>query len=150
MPTDPSAKPMGIKTAVSTSVIPIIAGVISAMASRVASRGERFFSSISRSTFSTTTMASSTIIPIASTMPNMVRILIEYPLNSITVKVPSSATGATIAGISVQRIFCKNSNITRKTRTIASTNVCTTFMMDSFTNGAVSKGTVNPIPSGNT
>jgi hypothetical protein len=51
--------------------------VISAIDLRVASRGDRPSSLITRSTFSTTTMASSTSRPIASTMPNMVSVLIE-------------------------------------------------------------------------
>ena len=56
---------------------------------------------ISRSTFSTTTIASSTMMPIASTMPNIVSTLIEKPATSITANVPSSAIGATMAGMSV-------------------------------------------------
>jgi hypothetical protein len=48
-----------------------------------------------RSTFSTTTMASSTTMPITSTMPNMVSTLIEKPMASSVAKVPSSATGTT-------------------------------------------------------
>ncbi len=56
---------------------------------------------IRRSTFSTTTMASSTRIPMASTMPNMVSTLIEKPATDITPKVPSRATGTTSVGISV-------------------------------------------------
>ena len=54
-----------------------------------------------RSTFSTTTMASSTTMPITSTMPNMVSTLIENPASSMIAKVPSRAIGATMAGISV-------------------------------------------------
>ncbi|MNY60017.1 hypothetical protein D3C86_1965220 [compost metagenome] len=54
-----------------------------------------------RSTFSTTMIASSTRIPIASTMPNMVRTLIEKPIASITAQVPSRATGTTSVGMMV-------------------------------------------------
>ena len=54
-----------------------------------------------RSTFSTTTMASSTTMPITSTMPNMVRTLIEKPIASSVAKVPSKATGTTMVGIRV-------------------------------------------------
>ena len=49
------------------------------MALRVACRGGRPSSLITRSTFSTTTMASSTTMPITSTMPNMVSTLMENP-----------------------------------------------------------------------
>lgn len=40
-------------------------------------------------------------ITLTGIMPNMVRTLIEKPAASITAKVPSSATGATMAGMSV-------------------------------------------------
>jgi hypothetical protein len=93
----------------------------------VASFGERPSSLITRSTFSTTTMASSTSRPIASTMPNMVSVLIEKPKAAITPKVPSSTTGTAMVGISVARKFCRNRYITRKTSTTASISVLTTF-----------------------
>ncbi len=90
-----------MNTAVSTRVIPITAPVISFIALIVASLGDRPSWAMRRSTFSTTTMASSTMMPIASTMPNMVSTLIEKPEASMMVNVPSSAIGATMAGISV-------------------------------------------------
>ena len=43
--------------------------------------------------FSTTTMASSTTMPMASTNPNRVRLLIDWPVTSITAKVPIRETG---------------------------------------------------------
>ena len=76
-PTEPLMKAMGTKTAVSTRVMPTMAPEISPMALRVAARGSRPSLAISRSTFSTTTMASSTRMPMASTMPNRVSTLIE-------------------------------------------------------------------------
>ena len=100
-PTEPLPNAMGMNTAVSTRVMPITAPVISFMACEVASRGDSPRVAIRRSTFSTTTMASSTMMPMASTMPNMVRELMEKPASSITAKVPSSAMGATMAGIRV-------------------------------------------------
>ena len=54
-----------------------------------------------RSTFSTTTMASSTTMPITSTRPNMVNTLIEKPSASKAAKVPSRATGTTSVGMMV-------------------------------------------------
>ena len=81
--------------------MPITAPVIWPIALRVASRGLKPSSAIRRSTFSTTTIASSTRMPIASTMPNRVSTLIEYPSASSRLKVPSSATGTTMVGISV-------------------------------------------------
>ena len=66
-----------MNTADSTVAIPISAPVIWSIERRVASTGVSPSSVISRSTFSTTTMASSTSRPIASTTANMVSMLIE-------------------------------------------------------------------------
>ncbi len=66
-----------MNTAESVSAMPTRAGVISAIDLRVASFGVSPSSLITRSTFSTTTIASSTSRPIASTMPNIVSVLIE-------------------------------------------------------------------------
>ena len=57
--------------------MPTSAPVIWSIDLRVASSGDRPSSLIRRSTFSTTTMASSTSRPIASTMANIVSMLIE-------------------------------------------------------------------------
>ena len=77
MPTDPGKNAIGMNTAISTSVMPMIAPVICDIALRVASFGGSPSSAMMRSTFSTTTMASSTRMPTASTMPNMVSMLME-------------------------------------------------------------------------
>ena len=61
-------KATGTKTAISTAVVAMIGPVTSRMARRVASMGGWPISSW-RSTFSTTTIASSTTIPMASTIP---------------------------------------------------------------------------------
>ena len=92
---------IGINTATSTRVMPTIAPLIWVIALRVASRGESPSLTMIRSTFSTTTIASSTRIPMASTIPNMVSTLIEKPSTSIVANVPISATGTTRVGISV-------------------------------------------------
>ncbi len=100
-PTEPGKKASGTKTAIRTAVMPTMAPVIWPMAFRVASRGGSPSSAMMRSTFSTTTMASSTRMPMASTMPNMVSTLIEKPATSSTPQVPSNATGTTMVGMSV-------------------------------------------------
>ena len=66
-----------VTIAVSTAAMPISAPVISPIDFSVASRGDSPSADIRRSTFSTTTMASSTRMPTASTMPNMVNMLME-------------------------------------------------------------------------
>ncbi len=77
MPTDPGKNAIGTNTAISTSVMPMMALDICDIALRVASFGGSPSSAMMRSTFSTTTMASSTRMPTASTMPNMVSMLME-------------------------------------------------------------------------
>ncbi|MNC14592.1 hypothetical protein D3C75_623780 [compost metagenome] len=91
----------GMNTADSTRVMPMIAPDTWPMALTVASAGDRPSSAMIRSTFSTTTMASSTRMPMASTMPNMVIMFTEKPISFITISVPSRHTGTTIDGISV-------------------------------------------------
>ena len=77
MPTEPGKNAIGRNTAISTRVMPTMAPVICDIALRVASLGDSPSSAMMRSTFSTTTMASSTRMPIASTMANRVSMLIE-------------------------------------------------------------------------
>ena len=97
-------------------------------------------SRITRSTFSTTTMASSTNRPIASTRPNIVSMLSVKPVAFRMANVPSSTTGTATVGMSVARQFCRKRNITTITRMIASISVFTTSFMAAFTNGVVSYG----------
>ncbi|CAD6563480.1 hypothetical protein LMG24235_08727 [Paraburkholderia sabiae] len=91
-----------------------------------------------RSTFSITTIASSTTMPIASTMPNSVSMLIEKPSASIPMNVPTIDTGTASTGISVARRLCRNTNTTITTSTTASKNVCTTSVIDARVNSVVS------------
>ena len=71
-------KATGTNTDSSTSVIAMIGAVISPIARLVASAGDSSgCSSITRSTFSTTTMASSTTMPMASTMASSDTVLAE-------------------------------------------------------------------------
>ncbi|MNT62316.1 hypothetical protein D3C72_2000250 [compost metagenome] len=101
MPVEPAKNANGTNTDISTTVTPMMAPEIWRMALRVASSGGRPSSLMMRSTFSTTTMASSTTIPITSTIPNMVNTLIEKPSASKVAKVPSSAMGTTMVGMMV-------------------------------------------------
>ena len=77
MPVEPPKKAIGTSTADSTSAMPSRAPVICSIDLRVAARASSFSSRMMRSTFSTTTMASSTSRPMASTMANIVMVLIE-------------------------------------------------------------------------
>ena len=101
MPTEPGKNAIGMNTAISTSVMPMMAPVIWVIALRVASRGDSPSSDMMRSTFSTTTIASSTRMPMASTIANKVSMLMENPSTSSVTQVPSSATGTTTVGMIV-------------------------------------------------
>ena len=67
--------------------------LLTPMAALVASRGGNLSWSILCCTASTTTMASSTTMPMASTRPNRVSVLIEKPKTCKKAKVPTSDTG---------------------------------------------------------
>ena len=137
-----------MKTAASVTPMPTSAGVISFMDLRVASLGDRPSSLITRSTFSTTTMASSTSRPMASTIANMVSMLMEYPSADNTPNVPSSTTGTAMAGIMVARKFCKKIYITITTSSMASASVLTTSVIEARTNGVESELMTPVMPSG--
>ena len=73
-----------------------------------------------RVTFSTTTMASSTTIPMARMRPSRVSMLSEKPNISITPKVPISEMGTAMMGMSVARQLCSERKTMRMTRKSAS------------------------------
>ena len=78
VPEMPGMKPIGTKTESSTSEMAMIGAVICAIAFFVACCGvSSGSSSITRSTFSTTTIASSTTMPMASTMASKETVLAE-------------------------------------------------------------------------
>ena len=122
-------KAVGTKTAQSTRAVAMIGPVTSFIACSVAACG--FMPrAIFRSTFSTTTMASSTTIPIASTRPNRERLLMEKPSACITPKVPIRETGTATSGMMEARHVCRKMMTTSTTRTMASSRVMMTASMD--------------------
>src|SRR5215469_16446983 len=138
----PGMKATGTNTDNRTRVMARIGPVISAIAFLQASgTGSSGSSSITRSTFSTTTMASSTTMPIASTSASSETVLAEYPTASITANVPMIDTGTATSGMSVVRQRPRNKNTTIPTSTMASTSVRTTSSMVAVTNTVVSKNT---------
>ena len=122
-PVIPERKLTGTNTAHSTRDMATRALPIPLMAFLVASLGGRCSCSIMRSTFSTTTIASSTTIPMASTRPSRVMVFSEKPKISITPKVPIREMGTAIAGTMVARQFCSERNTTRITSSRASNRV---------------------------
>ena len=137
---------VGTNTAHSTSAMAITGPVTSSIALRLASRGAKPVA-IRRSTFSTTTIASSTTMPIASTSPNSDRLFSEKPNNAIQANVPISETGTATIGMIVARQFCRNTSTTMNTRTNASIRVCSTLVIDSCTKTVVSYSIRYSIPA---
>jgi hypothetical protein len=97
----------GMNTADITSVMAMMAPLISFIAFSVALRGPRPVFSILACTASITTMALSTTIPMASTRAKRVIRLREKPSRSMKKKVPTSDTGMAMMGMSVLRRSCR-------------------------------------------
>src|SRR6202166_4776575 len=101
IPVVPGNSATGTKTDTSTSEVATTAPATSFMATNAALCGSVIPSTMCRSTFSITTIASSTTNPVASVMPNSVNVLIENPNVLMNIKVPTNDTGIVIAGINV-------------------------------------------------
>ena len=107
VPDVPGMNITGTNTAMNTSVHETTATDTSFMAWRVASRASLMPFSILAMTASTTTMASSTTVPMASTKAKSVRILSEKPAILTMAKVPSSETMMEMEGMMVALKFCR-------------------------------------------
>ena len=136
-PVTPEKNAQGMNTADSTSATPITGPVTSSIARIAASRGARPCA-IQRSTFSTTTMASSTTMPIASTSPKSESVLRLKPIAAMAANVPTIATGTATRGMSVARQLCRNTSTTTATIRIASRSVLITSKIESVMKGVVS------------
>ncbi len=137
----PPRKATGMNTAHSTRMIAISAPATSRIASIEAVFASIFSSRMSRSTFSSTTIASSTTMPMASTIAKRVSVLIEKPSAYRPAKVPMMDTGTASIGISVARPVCRKTNTTRSTSSAASKIVTCTSWIELFTTSVVSNGT---------
>ncbi len=134
----PGKNDTGTNTAISTSAVAMTAPSTSPIASDAACFAVRPYSWMWRWMFSITTIASSTTMPVASTMPKSVSVLIEKPISFTKAKTPTSDTGIVAVGMIVLRQSCRNRNMTMMTSTIASNSVLTTSRIESFTTVAVS------------
>ncbi|CPL77136.1 Uncharacterised protein [Bordetella pertussis] len=76
--------------------------------------------------FSSTTMASSTTSPMASTIASRVRVLIEKPNRYIRAQAPTSDTGMVTMGMMLARRLRRKKKITSTTRMMASPMVLNT------------------------
>ena len=128
-PEMPEMKAVGTNTAQSVSAMAISAPPTSSIVRCAASRGDRPRRRL-RSTFSTTTIASSTTMPTASTRPNSDRLLSERPQAASTVNVPMSEIGIATIGMTEARHVCRNRMTTTTTRRTASMIVRTTSATD--------------------
>jgi len=122
-----------------TSTVAITGLVTSPIARMVASRGDRWNSAMLRSTFSTTTMASSTTMPMANMRPKSVSRLIENPSEIIPAKVPTRATKIATVQMTVARRFCRKRKTTSTTSRTASKSVCFTSSIEIRTKSVVSR-----------
>ena len=122
-------KAEGTKTAQSVRAIEISAPPTSSIVRWAASKGD-MPSRMLRSTFSTTTIASSTTMPTASTRPNRDRLLSDTPKATRIVNVPTRETGIAMTGMIVARQLCRNRNTTPTTRRIATKIVTMTSWID--------------------
>src|SRR5438105_9980929 len=137
-PVMPGMKATGTNTAHRTATIGTSAPPTSSIDLFAASLGERPYVDMLCSTLSITTIASSTTMPIASTMPNSVSMLIEKPSAVMPIAAPMIEIGTAMIGISVARMLCRNKNTTSTTSTSASKNVWTTVSIDARVNCVVS------------
>src|ERR1700761_3660793 len=87
-------------------------------------------------------MASSTTIPMASTKPNIVSVLMVKPSGIKKQNVPNMDTGMAKTGISVERQVCKNRNTTSATNPSVFNSVPTTSCIETFTTVTDSNGTL--------
>ena len=131
VPDTPGMKPIGTNTDSSTREMAITGPVICAIAFLVAALGSRSgSSSITRSTFSTTTMASSTTMPMPNTIASREMVLSEKPKAISTATVPIRLTGIATTGMMVARQLPRKTNTTSTTRPKAIRMVdCTSAMV---------------------
>ena len=144
----PPRKLTGTNTAHNTNDVAISALLIFDIAFCVALYADRCSSFIILSTLSTTTIASSTTIPIARIRPSRVIRLSEKPKISITPNVPISEIGTAIIGIIVDLQFCNDRYTTKITSSNASKSVLYTSLIDCEIYVVISKGIEYVMPSG--
>ena len=138
----PPMNATGTKTAERTSAIATTGPETSSIALRVAAFGS-IPCSMWCMTASTTTIASSTTMPIARTSPRSERTLTEKPRIGKTAKVAISETGTVRSGINVARQFCRKMKTTMITRRIASKRVWTISLIPSEIASVVSRDIVH-------
>ena len=120
----------GMNTAMNTNVVATRAVAMPPIASTVALYGDLYPSSNLACTASTTTMESSTTVPITSTRAKRVIILRLNPATIRNANVPTRETMIEMVGITVERKLWRKMNTTRITRRMASKSVLITFLIE--------------------
>ena len=134
----PPMNATGTKTAERTRAIATTGPETSSIALRVAAFGS-IPCSMWCMTASTTTIASSTTMPIARTSPRSESVFTEKPRIGKTANVAMSDTGTVRSGMSVARQFCRKMKTTRMTSRTASKSVWTISLMPSEIASVVSR-----------
>ena len=111
----------GIKITTRLIVVASTGSAISAVASRAASKGFIFFSSMNRKMFSSTTIASSITIPTINTSASIVTVLRVKSSAAIKPKVEMTDVGIATAAMTVARQFRMKKKTTRQARMLPST-----------------------------
>ena len=125
----PGVKASGANTAASVSVIATTAKLISRTPLSAAWNGVRP-SSMWRKMFSSTTMASSTTRPMASTSASSVSVLTVKPASAMSAKAPIRLTGIVTSGMIDARSVRRKTNTTSATSTTASATVVYTALIE--------------------
>ena len=131
-PMSPPSSSTGMNTATSDSVIEMTVKLISRLPLIAASMTDSPCSRW-RTTFSSTTIASSTTKPTASVSAISERLSRLYPSRYMTAKVPTSDIGSARAGMVVARTFRRKRKITITTRQSARNRVNFTSATEAFT-----------------
>ena len=124
--------------ATSTAVVAMIGPCTSSIAFSVDSFTGIWSLAICSSTFSMTTIASSTTMPMASTSAKSVSVLMVKPSTTKVAKVPMMETGTARIGMRVVRHFWSKTKTTRMTRRSASMKVSTTSEIDALIKAVLS------------
>ena len=124
-PAVPGRKAMGTKTATSTAVVATTAKNTWRVPSTAAAAAPKPWRR-RRCTFSRTTIASSTISPVARTRASRVRMLIENPRAQMQARVPSKATGMARAGTRVRAMEPEKRRMVSTTTPMARRRLFTT------------------------
>ena len=99
-------------------------------------------------TASTTTIESSTTVPMTSTRAKSVRILSVTPARYMKINVPISETIMATDGIMIERLSRRNKATTMITKTSAIRSVSTTFCMEAFKKSITLVWSSNTMPAG--